>query len=244
MFRQRVVLLNKPFRVLSQFTDKPLPLPGGGEQLAARQTLSDFIAEPLHGTGRLRPAGRLDYDSEGLLVLTDDRQLQQRVTHPQHQLWKTYWLQVEGVVSPRAVEWLAGGVQLKDGPTRPARVRAMAAPPEVWAREPPIRHREKIPTSWLEVSICEGRNRQLRRMSAAVGFPTLRLIRVAIGGWKLGGLRPGESVEVAKPLAAARAARARGGRGGGGGDAAGGCVSEGWELWRPPPDPLTPNLPR
>ena len=212
MFRQRIVLLNKPFRVLSQFTDQRLP-PGA----AARQTLSDFIAEPPHGAGRLRPAGRLDYDSEGLLVLTEDRQLQQKVTHPRHELWKTYWVQVEGSVTEGAIERLAQGLELNDGPTRPARCRAIPEP-AVWPRQPPIRHRKSVPDSWLEISIAEGRNRQLRRMTAAVGLPTLRLIRVAVGGWRLGGLWPGESVEVAKPI----------------GSSGGQCVSEGWEPWSPP----------
>lgn len=171
----RLILFNKPCGVLSQFTD--------GEQ---RQTLAGFI--PLKG---LYPAGRLDRDSEGLLLLTDDGQLQAQIANPRHKTWKRYWIQVEGEVSDQAIEQLQQGVTLKDGPTRPARVRRIESP-ELWPRTPPIRYRASIPTSWLEVQIREGRNRQVRRMSAAVGFPTLRLVRMSIGDWQLGELQPGD----------------------------------------------------
>jgi 23S rRNA pseudouridine2457 synthase len=176
----RVLLFNKPFRVLSQFTDSDPTVN------TPRSTLADWLDLP-----GFRPAGRLDYDSEGLLVLTDDGRLQQRIANPKHRRWKTYWVQVEGDIDQRACEQLAAGVQLKDGPTRRARCRRIAAP-DVWAREPPVRYRASVPDSWLELSISEGRNRQVRRMTAAVGFPTLRLIRVAVGDWRLDGLQPGE----------------------------------------------------
>jgi 23S rRNA pseudouridine2457 synthase len=170
-----LILFNKPYGVLSQFTDK-----------GQRATLADFI--PLPG---IYPAGRLDRDSEGLLLLTDDGELQHRLTDPRHKAWKTYWAQVEGVMDEAALKRLREGVELKEGPTRPARARRMAAP-EIWPREPPIRYRASIPTSWLALSLREGRNRQVRRMTAAVGFPTLRLIRVAVGDWRLDRLQPGQ----------------------------------------------------
>ena len=170
-----LILFNKPYGVLSQFTDK--------EQ---RTTLADFIHLP-----GIYPAGRLDRDSEGLMLLTDDGDLQHRLTDPRHKAWKSYWAQVEGVVDDAALDRLRKGVELKDGPTRAARARKLA-PPEIWPREPPVRYRAAIPTSWLELSLREGRNRQVRRMTAAVGYPTLRLIRVAVGDWKLGRLQPGE----------------------------------------------------
>ncbi len=170
-----LILFNKPYGVLSQFTD--------GED---RSTLRDHI--PLKG---VYPAGRLDRDSEGLLLLTDDGALQHRLTDPRHKAWKTYWVQVEGEIDDDALRRLREGVLLKDGPTRPARARHLT-PPELWPRDPPIRYRAAIPTSWLELSLREGRNRQVRRMTAAVGFPTLRLIRVAIGPWRLDRLQPGE----------------------------------------------------
>ncbi len=174
-----LILFNKPYNVLSQFTD--------GEE---RSTLRDHI--PLRG---VYPAGRLDRDSEGLLLLTDDGALQHRLTDPRHKAWKTYWAQVEGDIDDQALQRLREGIQLKDGPTRPARARRLA-PPEIWPRDPPIRYRAAIPTSWLELSLREGRNRQVRRMTAAVGFPTLRLIRVAIGPWRLERLQPGEWRQV------------------------------------------------
>ena len=171
-----VILLNKPFGVLCQFTDR-----------AGRPTLADFV--------RVRdvyPAGGLDHDSEGLLVLTDDGALQARLADPRHHVEKTYWAQVEGEPTPEALGRLRRGITLKDGRTRPARVRLIAEPPGLWPREPPIRRRVAIPTAWLEIGLHEGRNRQVRRMTAAVGHPTLRLIRVAIGPYALGPLKPGE----------------------------------------------------
>ena len=179
-----VILFNKPFNVLWQFTDR------GG-----RATLADYI--PLPG---VYPAGRLDYDSEGLLVLTDDGRLQQRIADPRHRLPKTYWAQVEHVPSAEALEQLRRGVVLRDGPTRPAQAR-LIEPPAIWPRNPPIRERKNIPTAWIELTIREGRNRQVRRMTAAVGHPTLRLVRVAVGPWRLGGLAPGEWVEAELPPA-------------------------------------------
>lgn len=178
----RLILFNKPFNVLCQFTDRE-----------GRATLADYI--PLPG---VYAAGRLDYDSEGLLVLTDDGRLQQRIADPRHKLPKTYWVQVENVPTEEALAALRGGVDLKDGRTRPARAR-LIEPPAVWPRNPPIRERKSIPTAWLELTIREGRNRQVRRMTAAVGYPTLRLIRAAVGPWQLSGLAPGEWTEVPVP---------------------------------------------
>lgn len=174
-----VILLNKPFHVLSQFSDRDRPD-------APRATLAQFIDAP-----NFRAAGRLDYDSEGLLVLTADGPLQHRITHPKKQFWKRYWVQVEGSIDEQACAALSQGVLLKDGVTLPARALPMA-PPAVWPRTPPIRERKSVPDSWLDLSIIEGRNRQIRRMTAAVGYPTLRLIRVAIGPWQLGNLQPGD----------------------------------------------------
>jgi 23S rRNA pseudouridine2457 synthase len=174
-----LILFNKPYGVLTQFTDTE-----------SRPTLAEHI--PLKG---IYPAGRLDRDSEGLLLLTDDGVLQHRLTDPRHKAWKTYWAQVEGEVNDAALEQLRSGILLKDGPTRPAKARHLL-PPEIWPRDPPIRYRASIPTSWLELSLREGRNRQVRRMTAAVGFPTLRLIRIAIGPWKLDRLQPGEWREI------------------------------------------------
>jgi len=171
---------NKPFEVLTQFSDG-----------AGRQTLADFI--PVAG---VYAAGRLDRDSEGLLLLTDDGPLQNRISHPHHKLKKIYWVQVDGAISDEAVEQLRHGVALKDGMTSPARVSVMAAPAMLCPRNPPIRIREQIPTSWISLEISEGRNRQVRRMTAAVGFPTLRLIRYAIGPITLDGLQPGAYDEV------------------------------------------------
>lgn len=172
---KRLVLFNKPFGVLCQFTDD-----------AGRQTLKDFIDVPA-----VYPAGRLDRDSEGLLLLTDDGALQAKIAHPRFKLPKTYWVQVEGVPDAAALALLRDGVLLKDGLTRPAEVRVIDEP-RLWARVPPVRFRKSVPTSWLELTIREGKNRQVRRMTAAVGFPTLRLVRVAIGSWALGDLSLGD----------------------------------------------------
>lgn len=172
---QHLLLFNKPFRVLCQFTDA-----------AGRATLKDFIDMP-----GVYAAGRLDFDSEGLLVLTNVGALQQAIAHPRNKLPKTYWVQVEGIPDASALRQLAAGVPLKEGRTRPAQARAIA-PPAVWPRHPPIRTRQSIPTSWLEIVISEGRNRQVRRMTAAVGHPTLRLIRQRIGPWTLGDLGVGQ----------------------------------------------------
>lgn len=171
-----LILFNKPFNVLCQFTD-----PQG------RPNLSDYIDVP-----DVYAAGRLDRDSEGLLLLTDDGKLQQRISDPKFRSWKTYWVQVEGEITPQAVRQLAAGVELKDGQTKPARAEIMHAPDHLWPRDPPVRYRASIPTSWLTLSLREGRNRQVRRMTAAVGFPTLRLIRYAIGHATIEGLAPGE----------------------------------------------------
>lgn len=174
----QVILLNKPFRVLSQFTDRE-------RSENPRATLADFLDAP-----GFRPAGRLDYDSEGLLVLTQDGKAQQRISHPNHKQWKTYWIQVEGDIDDDVCARLSAGVELKDGMTRPAKA-APIPPPNVWQRDPPIRQRKTVSDSWLSLSITEGRNRQARRMTAAVGYPTLRLIRVSVGPWHLGTLQPG-----------------------------------------------------
>ena len=175
----RVILLNKPFGVLSQFTDR-------GNADSPRATLSDFIDVP-----GVYPAGRLDRDSEGLMVLTDDGRLQAQVADPKYKQPKTYWAQVEGVPDEAAIAALRKGVELKDGKTKPAEA-SVIEPPAIWERDPPIRVRKSVPDSWIELTIREGKNRQVRRMTAAVGYPTLRLIRVRIGIWSLDGLAPGE----------------------------------------------------
>lgn len=179
----RVLLFNKPFGVVCQFTRE-----------GSRPTLKDFIPVPA-----VYPAGRLDTDSEGLMVLTDDGRLQAAIADPRHKLSKGYWVQVEGEPGEEALARLRQGVELNDGPTRPASARVIAAP-EIWPRDPPIRVRRAIPTAWIEIEIAEGRNRQVRRMTAAVGFPTLRLVRFGIGEWNLDGLAPGAWREVRAPF--------------------------------------------
>ncbi len=178
----RLILLNKPYGVLTQFTDA-----------SQRATLADYIE--IKG---VYPAGRLDRDSEGLLLLTDDGQLQHRLANPKHKTWKRYWVEVEQIPDRQALEALQRGLQLKDGPTLPAQARLIDAP-EIWPRDPPVRFRANIPTQWIEIEIREGRNRQVRRMTAAVGHPTLRLVRVAVGQWSLGDLQPGEWRQVEIP---------------------------------------------
>lgn len=175
----RLIRFNKPYGVLSQFTPE-----------GRWRGLQDFIDIP-----GVYVAGRLDADSEGLLLLTDDGKLQAHIADPRFKMEKVYWVQVEGTPTETALEALRNGVQLNDGPTRPARARLLDPPPEVWNREPPIRERKSIPTAWLELAIREGRNRQVRRMTAAVGLPTLRLIRAAIGPHTLDGLAPGTWLE-------------------------------------------------
>ncbi|OOZ39459.1 rRNA large subunit pseudouridine synthase E [Solemya elarraichensis gill symbiont] len=177
----KLVLFNKPHGVLCQFRDSD-----------GRSTLADFIDIP-----GVYAAGRLDRDSEGLLLLTDDGKLQNRITAPAKKTWKRYLVQVDGDISDDAVARLRSGVTLKDGKTRSAMVDKIDEPESLWPRDPPIRVRKNIPTSWIEISIREGKNRQIRRMTAAVGFPTLRLIRVQIGEWELGDLQPGKfSIET------------------------------------------------
>ena len=173
----RLILFNKPMNVLSQFTDAKSPSP--------RATLSDFIDLP-----GVYPAGRLDRDSEGLMLLTDDGRLQARIADPKHRLAKTYLVQVEGAPEEADLAPLRRGVDLKDGMTRPAEAR-LIDPPDLWERDPPVRFRKSVPDRWLELTIREGRNRQVRRMTAAIGFPTLRLVRWRVGDWTLDGLAPG-----------------------------------------------------
>ena len=175
----KLILFNKPWGVLSQFT---------AEQ--GHPGLRDYLDMP-----GIYPAGRLDRDSEGLLLLTNDGQLQARIADPKHKLAKTYWVQVEGEASEEQLQRLREGVELNDGMTLPAEARALGEP-ELWPRNPPVRFRKSVPTCWLELVIREGRNRQVRRMTAAVGLPTLRLVRIRIGPWSLDGLQPGEWREV------------------------------------------------
>ena len=177
----RLVLLNKPYGVLCQFSDE-----------AGRPTLKDHVPVP-----GVYAAGRLDTDSEGLLLLTDDGALQHRIADPRHKLPKTYLVQVEGEPDEAALERLCAGLDLGDFRTRPCEARAVAEPDWLWPRDPPVRFRKTVPTAWLEIVLREGKNRQVRRMTAKVGLPTLRLIRVAIGPWRLDGLAPGQWREVA-----------------------------------------------
>jgi len=174
-----IIILNKPFNTLCQFTDNQ-----------DRDTLKNYIQ-----ISGLYPAGRLDRDSEGLVVLTDDGNVQHLISHPRHKLPKTYWAQVEGLINDQALAQLAHGVELKDGKTAPAVVQRLSVP-EIWPRQPPIRERAAIPTCWIELTLREGKNRQVRRMTAAVGFPTLRLIRYAVGPWTIAGLAPGHFRQV------------------------------------------------
>jgi 23S rRNA pseudouridine2457 synthase len=174
----KIILFNKPYGVLCQFTDKE-----------GRPTLADFI-----DVKNVYAAGRLDRDSEGLVLLTDDGKLQHKITDPKNKMEKTYWVQVEQEISEEALQALKQGVELKDGKTLPARAKRIQQPETLWPREPPIRKRKNIPTSWLQLTIREGRNRQVRRMTAAVGFPTLRLIRYRIGSWTIDGINSGEYV--------------------------------------------------
>lgn len=183
----RVILFNKPFDVLSQFTDR-------GTEGSPRRTLSDFIDVP-----GVYAAGRLDRDSEGLLLLTDDGKLQNRIANPKNKMSKCYWAQVEGQPSNEALDQLRQGVQLKDGLTRPAKVERIDEPAMLWPRIPPIRFRKNVPDSWIKLTITEGKNRQVRRMTAAVGHPTLRLIRYRIGAWTIDGIANGEWLETSAP---------------------------------------------
>ena len=170
------LLLNKPYGVLCQFTGEP-----------GQRTLKEFVP-----VADVYPAGRLDADSEGLVVLTDDGALQARLSHPRHKLPKTYWVQVEGSVEQAALDRLCRGIAFSDFTTQPAQAREIEAPPQLWPRDPPIRVRKLIPTSWIEMTLAEGKNRQVRRMTAAVGLPALRLVRCRVGSWQLGALAPGE----------------------------------------------------
>ncbi len=181
-----ILLFNKPFDVLCQFTDDQ-----------DRATLADYIKQK-----NIYAAGRLDRDSEGLLILTDDGKLQHKITDPKNKMKKTYWAQVEGEISKKAITQLQEGLTLKDGLTKPAKAKIISEPKNLWDRNPPIRERKNIPTSWIELRITEGRNRQVRRMTAAVGFPTLRLIRYSVGDWTIENINNGEyatgSVSIAQ----------------------------------------------
>lgn len=176
----KLILFNKPFQVLSQFTSEG----------TNKATLAQYIS-----IKDIYAAGRLDFDSEGLLLLTDDGQLQHRIAHPKHKSTKTYWVQVEGEPSEESIQLLRKGVKLKDGLTLPAKVRVIAEP-KLWERNPPIRERANIPTTWLEIEITEGRNRQVRRMTASINHPTLRLVRTQIGEWSVKNIVPGEFREI------------------------------------------------
>jgi len=173
-----IILFNKPFDVLCQFTDEQ-----------GRTTLADFIKQK-----NVYAAGRLDRDSEGLVVLTDDGKLQNKITEPKNKMTKTYWAQVEGEITEDAIDQLKKGVKLKDGLTRPAKAKIITEPENIWPRNPPIRERKNIPTSWIKLTISEGRNRQVRRMTAATGFPTLRLIRYSVGEWTINNIENGKHI--------------------------------------------------
>ena len=175
-----IILFNKPYGVLCQFTDRQ-----------GRTTLADYICDK-----KVYAAGRLDMDSEGLVVLTDDGSLQHKITAPENKMGKTYWVQLEGEVSSAALQALTQGVTLKDGMTLPAKARRIDTPACLWPRQPPVRERKNIPTSWIELTLNEGRNRQVRRMTAAVGFPTLRLIRYRVGSWTIDGIHNGAFVRL------------------------------------------------
>lgn len=189
----RLIAFNKPYDVLCQFTD-------AGHDGPKRKTLADYIR-----VKDVYPAGRLDRDSEGLLLLTDDGRLQARLADPRFKLPKTYLVQVEGDVDDAALAPLRQGLMLRDGPTRPAKAQLIAPPPTLWPRTPPVRARKSVPDSWLRLTLTEGRNRQVRRMTAAIGHPTLRLIRWQIGPWMLGDLEPGAWQEVDPALTDAHA---------------------------------------
>jgi len=175
-----IILFNKPFDVLCQFTDEQ-----------GRTTLANFVKQK-----NVYAAGRLDRDSEGLVVLTDDGKLQNKITDPENKMTKTYWVQVEGEATNDAIAQLNKGVKLKDGLTRPAKAKIITEPENLWRRNPPIRERKNIPTSWIELSISEGRNRQVRRMTAATGFPTLRLIRYSVGEWTINNIENGKYTKL------------------------------------------------
>lgn len=177
-----VILFNKPFDVLCQFTDEQ-----------GRKTLADFIKQK-----NVYAAGRLDRDSEGLVLLTDDGMLQHKITDPKNKMQKTYWAQVEGKITHDAITQLKKGLKLKDGLSKPAIAKMISQPEPLWPRVPPIRKRKHIPTSWIEISITEGRNRQVRRMTAAAGFPTLRLIRYSIGEWTIDNINSGDYTLITK----------------------------------------------
>jgi 23S rRNA pseudouridine2457 synthase len=176
----QLILFNKPFGVICQFSAHE-----------KHQSLAEYIS-----IKDVYAAGRLDHDSEGLLLLTDNGKLQHKISDPKNKMQKTYWVQVDKEITADAIEQLTKGVLLKDGKTRPAQARIISQPQGLWERNPPVRFRKNIPTSWLELTISEGRNRQVRRMTAAVGFPTLRLVRCQIGEWRLGDLQPGELKEI------------------------------------------------
>lgn len=186
----RLILFNKPYDVLSQFTDRSMVTP--------RRTLSDYISIP-----GVYPAGRLDRDSEGLLLLCDDGALQARIADPRFKIPKAYLVQVEGELAAEAIDRLRQGLVLADGPTRPAEV-ARIGDPGLWPRDPPIRYRKSVPDCWLRLTIREGRNRQVRRMTAAIGHPTLRLVRWSVGEWSIAGLAPGEWTSLEVPAGRAR----------------------------------------